>query len=119
AIDKIIVAFAGPLFSFLLAIVFAVIIWVVGRPVSESEATTLIGYVLPDSPAAEAGLQVGDQILSVDGKPVTRFGGMSEESISWRVVRSEGEKIAIRIERMVDGRPEVKTIEAKPTIPET
>src|SRR6266478_8821046 len=56
ALDKIIVAFAGPLFSFLLAVVFAVIIWMVGRPVSESEATTIIGYVVPDGPAAEASL---------------------------------------------------------------
>src|SRR5438477_12306817 len=47
AFDKIIVAFAGPLFSFLLAVVFAIVIWTVGRPVSESEATTVIGYVVP------------------------------------------------------------------------
>src|SRR5712692_7844172 len=38
--DKIIVAFAGPLFSFGLAVVFAIIISVVVRPVSESESTT-------------------------------------------------------------------------------
>src|SRR5213083_1750402 len=41
--DKIIVAFAGPLFSFGLAVVFAVIIWTVGRPVGAAEATTTIG----------------------------------------------------------------------------
>src|SRR3981081_2933870 len=45
ALDKIIVVFAGPLFSFLLAIVFATMVWAVGRPVAESEATTTIGYV--------------------------------------------------------------------------
>src|SRR5512136_387174 len=33
ALDKIIVAFAGPLFSFALAVVFALVISVVGRPV--------------------------------------------------------------------------------------
>src|SRR3954467_6044782 len=33
AMDKIIVAFAGPLFSFLLALFFGTIVWVVGRPV--------------------------------------------------------------------------------------
>src|SRR5437762_7582181 len=47
-VDKIVVAFAGPLFSFLLAVLFAVIIWTVGRPVCEAEATTTIGYVVPD-----------------------------------------------------------------------
>lgn len=115
ALDKIIVAFAGPLFSFLLAIVFAVIIWTVGRPVSEAEATTTVGYVFPNSPAAEAGLKPGDKILSIDGQPVSRFGGMSEESISWRIVRSEGEKIAIVLER----NGEKKTVEARPTVPKT
>src|SRR5512139_2430791 len=40
ALDKIIVAFAGPFFSFALAVVFAMIISAVGRPVSESETTT-------------------------------------------------------------------------------
>src|SRR3977135_942651 len=63
AFYKIIVACAGPLFSFLLAVVFAIFIWMVGRPVSESEATTIIGYVVPGSPAAEAGLKTGDKIV--------------------------------------------------------
>ncbi len=118
-LDKIIVAFAGPLFSFLLAVLFAIIIWGVGRPVSESEATTTVGYVLPDSPAAQAGLLAGDRLLAVDGKPVSRFGGMSEESISWRIVRSEGETIPITFERDENGHTEVKTAEARPIIPET
>src|SRR5207249_8149332 len=56
ALDKIIVAFAGPLFSFLLALVFAVLVMGVGRPVSEAETTTTIGYVEKDGPAYKAGL---------------------------------------------------------------
>ena len=119
ALDKIIVAFAGPLFSLGLAVVFATIVWIIGRPVSESEATTTIGYVMPDSPAEQAGLKPGDKILNVDGHPVRRFGGMGADSIAWRIVRSEGETIPITIERDVDGKTETKTLEAKPRIPET
>ena len=42
-LDKIIVAFAGPLFSFLLAVFFACIVFAVKKPVSESVGTTTIG----------------------------------------------------------------------------
>lgn len=98
AFDKIIVAFAGPLFSLLLALVFACIVWVVGHPVSEADMTTVIGYVERDSPGEKAGLRAGDKILEVDGKPVTRFSGMND-SVVWNVLRSEGATIPFKIER--------------------
>ena len=119
ALDKIIVAFAGPLFSFLLAVFFAVIVWKVGRPVSESESTTTIGIVAPGGPAAEVGLKVGDEILEVDGKPVRRFGGMGEDSITWRIVRSEGTTVPIKVKRKVGDEEQVLTFHPKPSIPET
>ncbi len=114
-LDKIIVAFAGPLFSFGLAAVFAVIVWVAGRPVSEGEGTNVVGLVLPDSPAEVAGIKAGDRIVQVDGKPVTRFGGMGADSITWRVVRSEGETLPVVVER---GGQQL-TFNPKPTSPET
>jgi regulator of sigma E protease len=98
ALDKIIVAFAGPLFSFGLAIVLACLVWVIGRPVSEVETTTVIGFVEPGSPADKAGLQPGDRILEVDGHKVKRFVGMVN-SVNWFVVRSEGETIPFKVER--------------------
>jgi regulator of sigma E protease len=97
-LDKIIVAFAGPLFSFMLALVFAVIVWAAGKPTVEAEATTTIGYVAPDEPAAKAGFQAGDKVLEVDDHPVSRFAGMVD-SITWYVVRSEGESIPFKIQR--------------------
>ncbi len=114
ALDKIIVAFAGPLFSFGLAFVFALIVWQAGRPVGEAESTQVVGYVAEKSPAAEAGLRQGDKILSIDGHKVGRFGGMGSDSITWRIVRSEGDSIAIDVER--DGA--TQSLFAKPKVPE-
>ncbi len=94
ALDKIIVAVAGPLFSFLLAIAFACLVSVVGHPVSESEVTTTIGDVLTNGPAAIAGLKPGDVILSIDGKPVTKWSGIGS-SVMWRIVSSEGSTIPV------------------------
>jgi len=98
ALDKIIVAVAGPLFSLLLALFFAAIVWIVGHPVGEADTTTIIGYIPAESPSLKAGLQPGDKILEVDGKPVTRFSGMNN-SVIWAVVRSEGATIPFKVER--------------------
>ncbi len=108
---KIIVAFAGPLFSFLLAFFFATVVWIVGKPVSDTEATTTIGYVLPDSPADHAHLQPGDKILSIDGHKITRFGGIGD-SVMWRIVTSTAPSIPVEVQR---GDQEL-TIEVMPKV---
>lgn len=90
--DKIVAAVGGPAFSFLLALLFAVVVWAVGQPTVEAEITAFVGYVERDSPAAAAGIKAGDQIVEVDGKPVSRFTGLSD-SVIWQVVRSEGKTI--------------------------
>ncbi|HEV3271330.1 MAG TPA: RIP metalloprotease RseP [Candidatus Methylacidiphilales bacterium] len=96
--QKIIVAFAGPLFSFGLALVFASIVWVVGKPVSYSEATTTIGFVVPGDPADKAGMMAGDKILSIDGHPINHFMGMGD-SVIWRIVTSTADTIPIVVQR--------------------
>ncbi len=97
-LDKIIVAFAGPLFSFLLAVFFAVVVWVVGKPEAANAASHNVGWVYPESPAAAAGFQVGDEIVSVDGKPIKHFHGMID-SVDWNVITSEREQIPFVINR--------------------
>jgi regulator of sigma E protease len=107
--QKIIVAFAGPLFSFGLALVFAVIVWIVGKPVSYPEATTTIGFVVPGDPAGKAGLLPGDKILSIDGHKISHFMGMGD-SVIWRIVTSTAPTIPIEIQRG----SEIKTFEVAP-----
>ncbi len=103
-LDKIIVAFAGPLFSFLLAVVFACLVFVVKRPISEAVSSTTIGHVLEkvenaegeeiESPASKAGLRRGDNITFVDGKKVERFQGMND-SIMWTIISSDNQNIEV------------------------
>lgn len=111
-VDKIIVAAAGPAFSFGLALLMAVIVWGVGKPESEFDSTK-IGYLQPGGPAEKAGLRVGDEILSVNGHTVKKFTGMS--GVQWQIIRSEGETIPFRIRR--DG--EVLDIESGWMKPDT
>ncbi|MFM8720002.1 MAG: site-2 protease family protein, partial [Chthoniobacterales bacterium] len=115
AMDKIIVAISGPLASMTLALLCAVIVWFIGRPVSEAETTTVIGYVLPEGPAAKAGLQAGDRILEVNGHPVSKFAGMGNmrKSVTWNVVRSEEPLIPIEFER----NGQIMKVEVEPTMP--
>jgi regulator of sigma E protease len=96
-LDKIIVAFAGPLFSMLLALLSAVVVWKVGKP-KDFIPTQEIGYVEKDSPAAKAGMLPGDKITAVNGQPVNGFAG-SLNSISERIILSRGDKITFTVER--------------------
>ncbi len=96
--QKIVVAFAGPLFSFLLALVFGVMVWIVGKPVTSSESTTTIGFVEPGHPADQAGLKAGDRILSIDGHHIHTFFGMGD-SVVWRIVASTADTIPVVVKR--------------------
>ena len=100
-LDKIIVAFAGPLFSFALAFAFAFVVWGVGKPSNEADNSTQIGWVTPDGPAWQAGLRPGDTILEVDGHPVKNFlpTGSLADSVKWRIITSTGTNIAIKYVR--------------------
>jgi regulator of sigma E protease len=97
AIDKIIVAFAGPLFSLLLALLAGIVVWKVGKP-ADFIPTTQIGFLIPESPAQKAGLLIGDTITAIDGTSVNGFAG-SLDSITERIVLSQGKQIHYTIKR--------------------
>ncbi len=91
---------AGPLIN----LIFAVFLfWLLFLPASE-QLNTRLGAIQPNTPAAEAGLQVGDKILAVDNQATDTW-----ESVNYALVERMGEtgRIAITIERA--GQP--KTVE--------
>jgi len=113
-LDKIIVAFAGPLFSFLLALLAGVIVSFIGKPADFVE-TTEIGYVQPGSPAERAGLQIRDKIVKINGREVHGFYG-SLDSVQENIMLSEGQEIEFTIER--PGEAEPVTLKSSFTIDE-
>ena len=99
ALDKIIVALAGPLFSFGLA-VFFLPSWSPSSagPSARQKARPPSDTLRRDGPADKVGLHPGDQILEINNLPVTKFSGIGD-SVMWRVVSSEGEKLEVKVKR--------------------
>ncbi|BDS07256.1 zinc metalloprotease [Oceaniferula spumae] len=97
-LDKIIVAFAGPLFSFLLAFATAFIVWGVGKPDTRLTQTT-IGYVEKDSAAEKAGLKPGDEIVSIGSNKIDSWAGNMDTGVVESIATSEGDKIQIVVNR--------------------
>jgi regulator of sigma E protease len=85
------VAAAGPVVNFILAIaIFAGVALVYGKTVS----TPRIGGVVPDSPAAAAGIKDGDLVVSIDGAKVNSF-----DDVARIVSSSAGVPLTIVVDR--------------------
>mgnify|MGYP005847339963 CR=1 FL=1 len=101
-LDKIIVAFAGPFFSFLLALTAAVTLTLIKKPV-DIIPTTTVGWVQHDSPAAKSGLQRGDRILAINGNPVDTW-NLQLDSVFMNIVTSSGDTIHFTVDRPGKGK---------------
>lgn len=106
-LDKIIVAIAGPIFSVLLAVVLAVIVWQVGTPSYAREKTTIVGGVDREWVGAEF-VNVGDQILKVNDVEVNAWFG-ANNSVTSEVAFSEGPTVDLTL-RSQEGEERVVTV---------
>jgi regulator of sigma E protease len=89
--QRALVVAAGPVANFILAItIFAALTLLFG----ESKLRPRVGDVAQASPAAAAGFQPGDMILSADGRPIDDF-----ETLLQFVVLRSGDPINFVIER--------------------
>ena len=82
--QRMLIVLAGPIFNFILAvIIFAGLGFTMGSYYIES----VVGQVLPDTAAEAAGIEVGDKILTMDGRDVSDF----NELRRYVVLRSDNE----------------------------
>lgn len=86
---RIAIAAAGPAANFIFAII-AYWFLAVG---TQQTLIPVIGEVKPDTPAHQGGLQVGDEIIAIDHKPVTDW-----QAISWELIARVGESGKLNIE---------------------
>lgn len=89
--QRVLVIVAGPLMNFLLAaVLLALILYAQGYPVP----TTTVSRLVPGQPAEKAGLQPGDRILAIDGRPVGDW-----DQLSRMIGERPGKKIILSVER--------------------
>lgn len=85
------IVLAGPVFNLLLSVaIFFVFFQVSGLPIMKPE----VGEVQEEMPAHVAGIRPGDRVVSIDGKPVTRWEEMAD-----LIQQSSGRPLNIEILR--------------------
>ena len=67
----------GAMMNFLLAILIFALIFVLYGIAVDSMDTNIIGDVALGSPAAEAGLKIGDRIIDIEGQVIEKWGDIS------------------------------------------
>ncbi|MCW5937451.1 MAG: site-2 protease family protein [Fimbriimonadaceae bacterium] len=111
---RLAVLFAGPAFSILFGIVLLAGLFAVRGEERFGEAPVL-GAVTSDGPAGKAGLKAGDRVLSVDGKPVTKFYDLVE-AIRGRFKETESGYSGIATELVLQREGETFSVTVTPTV---
>jgi regulator of sigma E protease len=88
-LQRLSIVVAGPVANFILAfVILLVAALLIGVP--SPNANSQVAMVLPDTPAARAGLQMGDQIVSIDGQTFA-----SGDDLVAKIHASAGKHLAI------------------------
>lgn len=89
--NRTLTIFAGPLFNFLLAFAIFLLLGIFqGVPTNEP----IVTEVVDNSPAAVAGMQAGDYVKSINGKPINEWADLTSY-----VQNSAGKELSVIVER--------------------
>ena len=97
---RFLIVFAGPFFNFVFAFF---VYWVVLSVNGVDHLPPIVGRVVPDSPAAQAGIQPGDQIMTIGDHQIQYYSQIDEA-----VADSQGRPLALSIQR--DGKTQSITV---------
>ena len=107
--QRFIVYLAGPAMNAVLTISVLTLLYMNGFQVEGSlYDRPIIGSVDAESPAAAAGIRPGDEVLAIDGKPLTTW-----ESVEYAVMLRPDSALQVRLRR--DGREQDVTVRSTST----
>ncbi len=89
--QRALIVFAGPATNFLVAIA---ILASFNLAFGKLEVAPVVAMLTEDGAAAEAGIEVGDRVVAMDGRPIEDF-----DDLRARVVPHPGETVAVEVER--------------------
>ncbi|MBI3324683.1 MAG: RIP metalloprotease RseP [Candidatus Omnitrophica bacterium] len=103
------VILAGPLVNYLTAVVIMWLVFCIGFPEYVPKLAPIIGMVRSETPAAAAGVQVGDLVLSVNGHAIRSWDEVvapieasPEQPVKLRLQRAEQVRELIVVPRSVE-----------------
>ena len=94
--QRALIVFAGPATNIIVALaIFAAFFLLIGKPVpvETEQQLTIAGYT-EDSAARDAGMEIGDRIISIDGREMSDFSQVQDT-----VMLYPGKRFAVEVER--------------------
>ena len=101
--QRLLIAFAGPLFNILFALAIYTFIYIAGV----ETLSPVIGSIKESSPAQKAGLQTGDKIIAIENKTIRFWSELQKEvyrspesKLNFKVKRLSGEVVDLKVTPM-------------------
>jgi len=95
--QRLVIAFAGPAMNIILAVAILTGLFMTRFPKLPTTPSPEVGYVVPDSPAAKAGIQEGDRIVQIGDKAEPTW-----EDVALKEVASANRPVSVWIVRNGD-----------------